>query len=636
MIESDSSFLYTVILIGTIVNAIVFILFSGKRRDYILNGVSTKAKMMAIAVCVQVVVVLLISYVISSMSSISDEVEKLAEEDISMQKMLTKITGMELQKAMLIERAMYNCESAQKDALKKDENDYYYTTSLITTEARSAETLAENIVRSSVILKVQNEFSSLSASLKEMESKDKQIDKEAGKLFSCLVDGNIESARKAYAVMQLEQKGIDDSMAQALEKIAKFTDVGIKTVEEHGKMTTKVLIAIGLSLLILIAFSAISISQNILNVLGGEPQDMAEIANKIAGGDLTVEVDKSVIGKASLNGALVKMVVGLRDMIKNIMLASDTMIAESSKLSAVSEQMAAGAEELSNQANVTSSATEQISANVNAISGAARTMSQNTTDIAAASEEMSSSVSSVAGAVEELSASIQEVAHSCSQALALAESSSKSSNEAIAKMNMLNQSAKDIGNIVKVINAISEQTNLLAINATIEAARAGEAGKGFAVVANEVKDLAKQTGDSTKSIAKQIEQIQSQTAKVVDVNNKIAESNKKVSDITKSIALAMDQQTSTAHDISASVSGAAQGADSVSRTINSLAVNIEEEVITALKEASTGISEIAVNINGVQSVAQESAQGAASVSNATQEIVQLAEQLSGYVRQFRL
>src|SRR3989339_480092 len=142
MIESDSSFLYTVILIGTIVNAIVFILFSGKRRDYILNGVSTKAKMMAIAVCVQVVVVLLISYVISSMSSISDEVEKLAEEDISMQKMLTKITGMELQKAMLIERAMYNCESAQKDALKKDENDYYYTTSLITTEARSAETLA--------------------------------------------------------------------------------------------------------------------------------------------------------------------------------------------------------------------------------------------------------------------------------------------------------------------------------------------------------------------------------------------------------------------------------------------------------------------------------------------------------------
>ena len=79
----------------------------------------------------------------------------------------------------------------------------------------------------------------------------------------------------------------------------------------------------------------------------------------------------------------------------------------------------------------------------------------------------------------------------------------------------LGDSSAEIGNVVKVITSIAEQTDLLALNATIEAARAGEAGKGLAVVANEVKERAQETAKATEDIARRVEAIQKDTGAAV-------------------------------------------------------------------------------------------------------------------------
>ena len=86
----------------------------------------------------------------------------------------------------------------------------------------------------------------------------------------------------------------------------------------------------------------------------------------------------------------------------------------------------------------------------------------------------------------------------------------------------LSSGASRIGDVVKLIRAIAEQTNLLALNATIEAARAGEAGRGFAVVASEVKTLASQTAKATEEIATQIGAIQGSTAQAVEAIRQIS------------------------------------------------------------------------------------------------------------------
>ena len=81
----------------------------------------------------------------------------------------------------------------------------------------------------------------------------------------------------------------------------------------------------------------------------------------------------------------------------------------------------------------------------------------------------------------------------------------------------LKEHSAEIGDIIQLITDISQQTNLLALNATIEAARAGEAGKGFAVVANEIKNLSRETAESTESTIRKLEAIQSSSEKVREV-----------------------------------------------------------------------------------------------------------------------
>jgi methyl-accepting chemotaxis protein len=136
-----------------------------------------------------------------------------------------------------------------------------------------------------------------------------------------------------------------------------------------------------------------------------------------------------------------------------------------------------------------------------------------------------------------------------------------------ARIAELSVAAGRIGDVVKLITAIAEQTNLLALNATIEAARAGEAGRGFAVVASEVKQLATQTAKATDEIGTQIASMQAATQESVTAIKEISGTIGRMSEIATLIAAAVEEQGAATQEISRNVAQAAQGTAQVATNI---------------------------------------------------------------------
>ncbi|QIP03029.1 methyl-accepting chemotaxis protein [Bradyrhizobium symbiodeficiens] len=224
---------------------------------------------------------------------------------------------------------------------------------------------------------------------------------------------------------------------------------------------------------------------------------------------------------------------------------------------AVIQSVVASTRELDATATGVRSLVAQSSSQTSAVSSAAEQATNNLETIAAATEELSASVG-------EISAQVQSSAREAREAVSQAERTN-------ATVEILDQTAGRISEVVKMIHAIAGQTNLLALNATIEAARAGEAGRGFAVVAGEVKSLAAQTATATEEISRQVEEIQGATGQAVAAIRSIGGSISGIDEKMTAIAAAVEEQRAATTEISRNFQQAAQGTREVTDTIGSVA-----------------------------------------------------------------
>jgi methyl-accepting chemotaxis protein len=246
---------------------------------------------------------------------------------------------------------------------------------------------------------------------------------------------------------------------------------------------------------------------------------------------------------------------------------------------------------LAGDASAVSAASEELSAVSRELTGNAEETAGRATTAAAAAEQVNRNLHTVAAASEEMNASIREIAKSASDAARIAGGAVRAverSNELVAK---LGASGAEIGEVVKVISVIAGQTNLLALNATIEAARAGEAGRGFAVVAGEVKELAKAVAKATEDIERKIQTIQTDTRGAVEAIQQIGGIVKQINDIQTTIAGAVEEQTATTNEISRNVTEAAKGSGEIASNVAGVASNAEET-----KTGSEGARQAALDL----------------------------------------
>ncbi len=239
------------------------------------------------------------------------------------------------------------------------------------------------------------------------------------------------------------------------------------------------------------------------------------------------------------------------------------------------------------------------------VQSAAFQVGASSAEISAASREMlgglkdqTLKIESSTTAVTELSASIQTVAGNAAQATDVAEQSTTAVNAAVQrmtqiqtsvddaaeKMRELAESSKRIGNIVEVIRQISEQTSMLALNASIEAAHAGEQGRGFAVVADEVSSLARRVGQSAKDIEALIQTVKEQTQAAITSMEHGAREVGNGSALVTSTLTGLGQLISVVKETATAVHEQAMVSDEIARNMDAVR-HIATEVLSGSEES---------------------------------------------------
>lgn len=180
--------------------------------------------------------------------------------------------------------------------------------------------------------------------------------------------------------------------------------------------------------------------------------------------------------------------------------------------------------------------------NVGEVNRETETIAQMLKQSAEKSENMSKSVAMIVEKVELLLSSLSHVSIKTGQATEIVADAVSRSEHGKELIERLNTSALEIGHIVSDIRHIASQTNILALNANIEASRAGEAGKGFKVVADEVKELAKQSSESTVVIEGQVKGIQNGTVTAIESINAIAQIIDQIREINTRISRTVEEE----------------------------------------------------------------------------------------------
>jgi methyl-accepting chemotaxis protein len=235
---------------------------------------------------------------------------------------------------------------------------------------------------------------------------------------------------------------------------------------------------------------------------------------------------------------------------------------------------------------------KEIDIDLDRINVAVNETSERITSAVSASTQTSSNMQAVASGTEELAASVGEISRQATNALDISQQAVQQANETGAIVSGLAAAAQKIGDVVKLINNIAEQTNLLALNATIEAARAGEAGRGFAVVASEVKSLASQTAKATEEISGQVAEVQGTTASAVSVIETITETISRINGISSAIAASVEEQASVTQSISSNMQVAAKGVSEIDHSMKEIAGSTRavDDATRKVKEASRALA----------------------------------------------
>ncbi len=405
-------------------------------------------------------------------------------------------------------------------------------------------------------------------------------------------------AKNADALKQVQAEHIKPlflKMNDALEALIAFQEREAKKLYDASDATFKTMRIVSIALILAGSAAGILLGLSIINSVKRPVGELRGVMVKMsADGDMNARVKvhgNDEVGQAA--SAFNGLIEGFAGIIRQVNSSATTVSSTAASLSSSSAQIAHGSQAQSEAAASTAAAVEEITVSISSVAS-------NTEDVRKLSEKSLQQNrlgnQNVAGMVEEI-----ERVQDAVKLIAVSVKEFVDSTRAIAGMT---QQVKDI----------ADQTNLLALNAAIEAARAGEQGRGFAVVADEVRKLAEKSAQS----ANEIDRVTS------SLNQKSTDVEATVQSGLRSLHTTQEQ----VERVSVMLTEAGELVEQSSAGVNDIASSVQEQSVAS--------NEIARN---VESIAQMSEENHAAVESNTQQIVrleQLANELQGAVRRFKV
>lgn len=293
----------------------------------------------------------------------------------------------------------------------------------------------------------------------------------------------------------------------------------------YHTIRTVALVAVVGGLLFALVFATL-VARAFARQLGGEPGDAAQVARRVAAGELSVPIAVRSGDSASLMAQLKAMQDSLAGVVS------------------------------------------RVRSNAESVATASAQIAQGNQDLSSRTEEQASALQQTAASMDQLGSTINQNADNARQANQLAQGASTVAvkggevvGRVVETMKGINDSSKKISDIIGVIDGIAFQTNILALNAAVEAARAGEQGRGFAVVAGEVRNLARRSAEAAKEIktliTASVERVEQGSLLVDEAGatmNEIVNAIRRVTDIMGEISSASSEQSSGVDQVGRAVS----------------------------------------------------------------------------------